>query len=340
MATIKDIAEACQVSKATVSRYINGSGYVSEAVGQRIAAKIEELNYIPSATARNLSNRKNNVIGVVIPEVSNPFFAEVFKGISQLADKHDLSIFYCDTDNDEQKELKALAMLRSYEIQGVILTPATGGMSRDTYSEDFVQGVKGLNVPVVLLDRDVAYENWDGVFINNYKGSYDLTECLLDQGHKDIAAITGDMSLTIGQERFRGYREAFEARGKTVNPSLVVQGDFSSETAYEGMLELLDGPLEFSAVYSSNNLTTLGILKALNERGLRIPEDIAFAGFDDIDILTTLNIHLTVVKRDNIAMGRQALELLLGRMNGTEDEAVKRIVMEPSIIRRGSEKSI
>jgi len=340
MATIKDIAEACQVSKATVSRYINGSGYVSAEVAKRLAAKIEEVNYVPSATARNLSTRKSKVIAVVIPEVSNPFFAEVFKGISQVAEQNDLSIFYCDTDNDADKELKALSMLRGYELQGLILTPAVGDIEDQSYNQTFMASVASLNVPVVLLDRDLTYGDWDGVFINNYKGAYELTSCLIEAGHTKIATITGDRKLMIGSERHRGYEEAMKDRGLAVDPSTVMEGDFSTETAYQAMKVLLEDHKEVTAVFSTNNLTSLGILKAVNEKGLRIPQHMALVAFDDIEILDILNFNLTVLKRDNIAMGQEAMKLLMKKIHQPDIIDASRLVLEPEIIIRGSEKKV
>lgn len=343
MATIKDIAEACNVSKATVSRYINKSGYVSEEASEIIAAKIEELNYVPSAVARNLTTKKSNVIGVVIPEVNNPFFAEIFKGISQVADQYDLSIFYCDTDNNADKELKALAMLRRYDIEGLILTPATGGLYNNAYSDEFVESVSILGVPVVLLDRDVPFVKWDGVFIDNFKGAYDSTRSLIDAGHHRIATISGDMELMIGRERFRGFKEAIEDSGMRVDPSLVFDGDFSTDTAYAQMNRILDCTPEITAVFSPNNLTTMGILKAVFERELKIPDDIAIVGFDDIELLKILNVNLTVASRDTNEMGREAMRLLISRIQdkGTRASSTpQRIVLEPNVIRRGSEAMV
>jgi LacI family transcriptional regulator len=340
MATIKDIAQACGVSKATVSRFINKSGYVSAEASELIAAKIEELDYVPSAAARNLTTKKSNVIAVVIPEVSNPFFAEIFKGISQEAEQHNLSIFYCDTDNDADKELKALAMLRSYEIQGLILTPATGGLYNDEYSDEFMNSVSLLDVPVILLDRDVQYADWDRVFIDNFKGAYEATRCLVEAGHKSIATITGDMNLMIGRERFRGFKEALEDGGMRVDPSLVYDGNFTSTRAYLQMNKIMDERPEVTAVFSPNNLSTMGILKAVSERGLRIPDDLAFTGFDDIEMLNILGVKLTVASRDTIGMGREAMRLLFSRIKGgvPEEGRAQRIIMNPRIIRRGSEE--
>lgn len=338
--TIKDIAKACDVSKTTVSRFLNNSGYVSKEVSDRITAKIEELNYVPSTTARSLSLQKSNVLGVIIPEVSNPFFGEVFKGISEIADDNDLSIFYCDTDNNRDKELKALATLRGHDICGVILTPATGGLVNGVEDEAFIKALENLNVPIVLLDRDVDYKSFDGVFIDNYKGAYESTKLLIQNGHTNIATICGDQKLFIGKERLRGYKAALNEEGILNNDSLIIEGDFSIQKGYEGTLQLLGQENKPTAIFSPNNLTTMGVLKALTELNLTFPEDIAVVGFDDIELLKMLNIDLTVVHRDTVEMGNKAMELLLSMIKNNHNETSQRIIIEPELIVRGSEKKV
>lgn len=337
--TIKDIAEACGVSKATVSRYLNSSGYVSKDVADRIKNKIEELNYIPSATARNLSLQESNVIGVVIPEVSNPFFGEVYKGISDIADDKGISIFYCDTNNDADKELFVLNTLRSHNISGLILTPATGGLLNQQKNEAFVEAVENLNVPVVLLDRDVEYVNWNGVFTDNFKGAYDATNELLKAGHTKVATISGDQRLHIGKERMMGYKKAIQDAGMKLEQKYIKVGDFSTKKGYQMMKELLNMSTPPTAVFSPNNLTTMGVLKAIREEGLTIPEDMAVVGFDDIELLDVLGIKLTAMKRDTVDMGREAMSLLLRLMNNDSDSVndSQRIIIDPELVLRGSE---
>ena len=179
-ATIRDIATACGVSKTTVSRFLNKSGYLSKEVAEKITAKIVELNYVPTSTARNLSLQKSNVIGVIVPEVNNPFFGQIFKGISQIADKEGISIIYCDTDNNRDKELRAFETLRGHNICGLIVTPATGGLVDGQVDDAFVKGLQAFDVPIVLLDRDVEELSWPGVFTDNIQGAYDSTKLLID----------------------------------------------------------------------------------------------------------------------------------------------------------------
>ena len=337
--TIRDIAKECNVSKTTVSRFINNSGYISKEVAERIEAKIKELNYVPSATARSLSLQKSNMIGVIIPEVSNPFFGEVFKGISQVADKNNLSVFYCDTDNNAVKEHKSLSNLRGHEIRGVILTPATGGLINGNPDDEFIKRVEDLKVPVVLLDRDVEHVHWNGVFIDNFKGAYNSTRLLIENGHTAIATIYGNQDLLIGKERLLGYKQALIDSGLDVIESNIYEGDFSTEQAYKQMMKIIEENSKVSAVFSPNNLTTMGIFKALTKKKMRVPEDIAVVGFDDVELLNMLDIHLSAIQRDPRAMGEAAMELLLKRMDNPSMK-VEKIVMEPTLITRGSERKV
>lgn len=337
--TIKDIADACHVSKATVSRYLNSSGYVSQEVAERIAAKIEALNYVPSETARSLSTKNSNVIGVVIPEISNPFFAEIFKGISDVAEGQDMNILFCDTDNQPDKEMKALIMLRTYHVKGMIITPASGGLKDPAYEKQFINSVKLLNAPIVLLDRGVEFTEWDGVFTDNIKGAYGCTKLLIENGHTQIGTITGNLDLPIGQDRLRGYKNALVDAGLAVDETLIFEGDFSTEKAYQLTKVMMQSEERPTALFSPNNLTTIGILQALIEDSYRIPDDISLVGFDDIELLRTLNVKLSVAQRDPIDMGRQVMKLLLARMVHTgEKKLPQRIIIEPKLIARGSEK--
>lgn len=339
--TIKDIASACGVSKATVSRFLNQSGYVSAEASEKIKAKVEELNYVPSETARSLSTKNSNVIGVVIPEVSNPFFAEIFKGISRIADIRKFNILYCDTDNDVSKELKTLSMLRTYNVAGLIITPASNCSVIDTYEKDFISAVNRLNIPVLLLDRDIESANLDGVFTDNYIGAFDCTKLLLNSGHKKVATITGDTNFLIGRQRYKGYLDAISDSGLKVDKKYIYKGDFTTDTAYEITKKIMSGDSRPTGIFSPNNLTTIGILKALFESGYRVPDDISLVSFDNIDLLTTLNIKLSVVQRDPEDMGRIAMELLMEKIEGLEiHNKNTKIIIEPKVILRGSEKLV
>lgn len=335
--TIKDIAAACEVSKATVSRYLNGSGYVSKEASDKIKATIEEMNYVPSQTARSLSTRKSKVIGVVVPEANNPFFGEVFKGISDVADQQDLSIIYVDTSNDKDKEFKALAMLRTYDICGLIIT-VSGHDDEASYMDRLTKLINELNVPVVFFDRRIEGISWPGVYADNVGGAYQGTKLLIDSGHRNIATICGNQSYLLGKNRQDGFIRAIDEAGISTDEVTIMEGDFTKELAYKKTLELIGLPKRPTAIFSPNNLTTIGIVKALYENGLKIPEDMALVGFDDIELFNDLQMPITTLKRDTVKLGEACMDLLNIQMSGKEEEIMSDVIVHPKLIIRGSEK--
>lgn len=344
--TIKDIANECQVSKATVSRYLNGSGYVSIEVADRIKKSIEEMNYVPSATARSLSTQKSNVVGIVTPESNNLFFAEVFKGMSEVAEECGLSVIYINTYNNKDTEMKALNSLRTNDICGLIITPINGGKENETYIKNLKQAIDILNVPVVVFDREIEGSNWYGVYSDNEEGAYKCTKLLIDKGHKNIATITGDMNLKLGQLRHKGFLKAIHECNDIVDKPIILKGDFTTETAYIQTLKLLTQNRKLTAIFSPNNQTTIGILKAMFEQNLKVPEDIGVVGFDDIQILNDLHIPISVLKRNTFKMGKICMELLHELcIEDSKDQKwiaaageKKTIIVESELIIRGSEE--
>ncbi|MEL7656908.1 MAG: LacI family DNA-binding transcriptional regulator, partial [Bacillota bacterium] len=237
--TIKDIAKYAGVSKSTVSRVINNSGYVSAITKKKVNEVIADNFFRPSAIARNLSTKDCNYIGVVIPEAHTSFFAEVVSGISEIADKNGYVIMYCDTNNDEEKEERALLLLRDQGIKGLILTPA-----RDNYSPDKSKHIKQLigkiNVPVVFVDRKLEKtQMWDGVYIDHFNCAYIATQSLIEDGYKNIAIITPNLNLNIGAERLRGYIQALTDNGITIRDEYIFKGDWSNETSYNSTKQIL-----------------------------------------------------------------------------------------------------
>lgn len=338
--TIDDIAKKAKVSKATVSRVINNSGYVGDTTRERVEKVIKENNYVPSVHARSLSKQDSDVIGVVVPEAENPFFGEVLTGISEIAEKNGLAILYCNTGKSEAREKRALKMLRQQRIKGLIITPTTEGKYSDGYAQDFKNLIDDLRVPVILLDRDVD-PSWSGVFTDSYRGAYICTKLLIDSGHKKIGIVTGDLTLGIAKKRLEGYKGAMNDAKLPIQDKYIYEGDFEEYKAYEVTKELLQDSDKPTALVTSNNLTTIGTIKAILEAGLKIPDDIALVGFDDIKMIEFMNLHITVAERKTIQMGHEAMELLLqiisDRNSHTKQNKITRIVIVPEIIKRGSE---
>lgn len=315
--TINDIAKKAGVSRSTVSRVLNNSGYVSEKTRKAVEKVIKEYEYLPSTAARNLSRKDSNTIGVVIPEADNEFFSEILKGISQVVDEHQMTLIFCDTDNNTEKQEKALNMLKGQRVKGLILTPVND-YSDEESARRLRKQLDSLGVPIVLLDRPVEHSHWDGVYFDNYGSAYAATEILIKNGHRSIGIITGDLNIKIGRERFRGYLEAMRDYNMPIREEYILEGNFTQEVAYQLMRESIEKNILPDAMVTCNNRTTLGFLRAINEFNIRLGRDIATIGIDRIQTLELLNYNFSYVGRDTIEMGRVAMHKLLDRFKNRE----------------------
>ena len=335
MVTIQDIAEIAGVSKATVSRVINRTGYVNEKTRERVQAVIDQYHYSPSASAVNLSRRETNTIGVIVPEIANTFFGELLHGIGEVIDQTDFTSFYFDSDNNSDKEERAILALEQQRVRGLLITPAQdsdAAVNRRLYSY-----LERLNVPTVVVDRDFPGSKWDGVFFENYQSGYCAAEALIAAGNRTLGMITGDLRLKIARERYEGFLQAAQDGGCPVSEQHIYQGDFTIEGAYAAAKRMLESDDRPQAVLTSNNLTSLGFLKAVTEKGMQIGRDIAVIGIDHIPELDILNYGFSWVARDTVQMGRLAMQVLLERMQNPDKQ--RQICMIPHrLILKGSEK--
>jgi LacI family transcriptional regulator len=337
--TIRDIAREAKVSSATVSRVLNNSGYVKKETRDKIINTIEKMDYVPSAIARSLSNMETNTIGVVVPDIQNPFFGEVIKGISSIADQHNLKILLCDTDeNYHDKEIKHLAMLKEQRIRGLIITPTS---EENELNSEFLKSLENLGIPIVLLDRDVKYSNFDGVFIDNIGGAFAATNALIQEGHVRIAHIAGPITSLPGRDRLEGYRKAYLVNNVPFDDQLVFYGDFKQRSGYELTKQILKLAEKPSAIFVANNLMTMGCVKALREAHLNIPDNIALIGFDEVEAFSILGLNISYVSRPTVEMGQAAMDILLGKLNiKNAFLPTRRITLPTRLILEGSEKLV
>lgn len=337
-ATINDIARTAGVSRTTVSRVLNDSGYVKEETREKILKAIQELNYTPSAIARSLSTNRTNTIGVIVPEINNPFFGEIIKGISQVADEHNLNIILFNTDDTRDKELKALKILKEQRIQGIIITPT---YPEDKFNREYLNTLKSLNIPVVLMDGHVEYSNFSGVFIDHIKGAFDGTMALIEEGHSKIAIITGDMNSRPARDRLTGYKNALVLNHISVNKRYIFHGNYKHESAYRITKQILDMEDRPTAIFVMSNMMILGCMKAIYEENVNVPGDIAIMGFDKIDALNIVGMNISFINGPTIEMGRTGMELLIDNLykKGGNKE-LKRITLLPKLVLKGSEKYI
>lgn len=335
--TISDIAKKAKVSPATVSRVLNNSGYVKEDTKKRIQDAIREMNYTPSAIARSLSKSETNTIGVIVPDITNSYFGEIIKGISEIAEKNNLNIILFNTDNYLEKEIRALNVLKEQRIKGIIMTP---GFGEEKLNDNYIKTISNLNIPIVLVSADIKFTNLNGVFVDNIKGGFEATQLLIKEGHTKVGIITGLLSAGPSSDRLIGYKKALEMNNIAINDKYIFNGEFKLDKAYEltkTILEERDSP---TALVVCSNMMTIGVIKAVNEKNKTIPNDLAIVGFNKIDFFDMVGLNITYLEDCPIELGRSAMKMLCEIVinSNYKNNEIKRLIIAPKIVVRGSEK--
>lgn len=326
--TIKRVADRAGVSIATVSRVFADPQAVSEALRQRVLEAARALNYRPSRAARALRVGTSQAVGVVIPDLENPFFTAVVRGIEVVLQAAGYTLLLANSDEDAARERNVLETLRADGVAGIIFVPINA--ARDAYREVLAPPLK-----VVAVDRSPANLRPDLVTVENVEGTRIGVEHLFAMGHKDVALLGGPPQHSTAKERERGYHDALRAAGRAIRPDLVRYGDFREEGGYDGMRALLALARRPTAVFVANNLMTLGAFRALHEAGVRIPDEMALVGFDDMPWATSLNPPLTAVSQPSQEIGSSAADLLLDRL-ARPDRATRHLILETTLVVRAS----
>ncbi len=334
-ANIYEIAVEAGVSIATVSRVMNQSAAVSEKSRQKVMAAVEKLNYVPNGTARNLSTSSSNLVGVVVPDINNPFFSSLLQGVTRAADEKGLHVFLFSTDENTEREHQVLTTMREHRMCGIIIAPVS---ERDERSLQQLTNFEARGIPVVLLDREIGTDQFDSVVTDDEDGVYRAVSTLIREGHRRIAIITGPEASRPGRERAKGYFRAMREFDVPIPPEYVREGDFKADRAWGEALALMSLPEPPTAILSSNNMTTFGCMRAFSQLGLKVGRDIALISFDDIDALKWLNYDISVVNRDVPFMGEHAMRLLMRRIESDSAEQRTRVVLPTELILRGSER--
>lgn len=332
--TIIDVANKAKVSTATVSRVLNDSKSVKEDTRLKVLKAIDELDYTPNAIARTLSKNESELIGVVIPDINNPFFGEVIKGVTNVTEKNNLNIILANTQENLDIEKKYLNILKNHMLKGLIITPTSDTNDINNIHLNFLEN---LGVKIVLVDRGVKYSNFSSVLINNYNGGYKATKLLIDNGHKNIAIISGNEKSIPGRERLQGYIDALSDNGINIKNENIYIGNFTKEGGYECTNQILRQKDRPTAIFVTNNMMTLGSLKSIIEHNLKISEDICIIGFDKNEILDDLGLSITHVSRPMLKMGEIATEILIREIS-SDNSLKENIVLEPKIVLNGTEK--
>lgn len=315
---MNEVAKRAGVSIATVSRVLNNSQSVNEETRMRILKAIRELNYQPSRVAKRLRSKSgsSNLLGVLVPDIRNPFYVDVLMGIEDVAYRNNYAIIMCNFGQDEKKEAMYLDILESEAIDGLIAAPAN---EQDQRLKKMVRN----GLPVVCVDRGLHESNVDLVWVDNEAGAFAAVDHLLKTGYRRIAHIGGLPSIPSSVLRERGYRKALQAHQLEVDPELIRFGNSGYESGVCLSADLLRLPNPPDALFTGNNLITLGALETIHAMKLRIPGDIAVIGFDDMYWANSLNPALSAVRQPAYEIGKRAGELLIQRISDPGRPAIQ-----------------
>lgn len=328
--TIKDIASELNVSYATVSRALNDKEGVKAETRLRVMEVAKDLNYRPNAIARGLVNRKTHTLGLIIPDITNPFYPEVARGVEDAAQEQGYSVFLCNTNWERKKENHYLNLLAEKRVDGIIIAP----VAKETPSLERLIG----SLPCVYVGRSPREAGAEFITIDNERGGYLATEHLLKTGRAPVGFIGAPEDSNTLEERLRGYWKALAEYGEKIDERIILFGDFRRESGYNLVKKMMAERVRPRGVFGENDLLAIGALQGARELGLRIPGDLAVVGFDDIPIAGFPEIQLTTIGQPKYEMGRLAVEMLFDITGEKEMEAGKsrRIVLEPVLIIRGT----
>jgi LacI family transcriptional regulator len=329
-ATLHEVGVRAGVSAMTVSRVVNGRGGVDSETRRRVEEAIQALDYVPNRIARGLLSQKTQTIGLIVPDVVNPFFAPVVRGAESAARKAGYRVLLCNSEGDLRLEREYIEDLVAHRVEGLMLAPAS-----DRSRSNILSLLRG-GFPLVLIDRALPDADCDLIVSDNANGARRLIEHLIGIGHKEIAHVTDAEDTSTGRERLRGYRDALDAAGIPFQAELVVRTTVDRIGGYRAAQEILARDRLPTAIFAVNNMTAVGTMEALRERGLSVPKDMGLVCFDDVEHLAILSPILTVVDQPAETFGSLGAQLLLERVTGKAGSRSRRIILQTDLIVRES----
>lgn len=324
--TIREVADAAGVSRSTASRALSGNGYAAPEVRDRVRAVAKELGYVVDATARSLKQGTSRSVGLLVSDLRNVFYAELASGIGREARIHGRTVVLVDLRGKSADELEAAETLVGSRVSGVIATPVSARLS---------EYLGRIGVPLIEVDRRFDPDATDAVVVDNRAAARDTTERLIAAGHRRIALLIDETEWTTGEERLRGYHDALAAHRIRSDGSLIVQAGWDPVEAAAAARRLLSRPDRPTAVFAANNVLTEGTWRALTELGLRVPDDVSIAGFDDAPWMSMVAPGVSTRMQDPGALGANALRALLERIE-SPDAPVRTLVVPTTFLDRGS----
>ena len=317
---IYDVAQEARVSVFTVSAVINKKEHVGTVLRRRVEAAIAKLDYRPNSLAQSLAKERTHTIGIVVPDISNPFFPLLVRGAEDAAQKGGYSILLCNSDGRPEKEELYLELLLSKRVDGILLTKAAGELT-----PRMRRIIAERKIPSVLMMRTYPSLTLDAVITDDLKGSFEAVSHLARIGHRRIALVGGPLKVSNGRARWQGFRKALRASHLKYDPELVYEGDYHIESGRRAALSILTHRPD--AVFVANYMMTVGFLQASQEMGMRCPEDFGLVTLDDYPWLSLFKPPLTAVELPKYEVGAAATEILLGRIAGNKTQGVTRKIM-------------
>ncbi len=332
MANIRDVAKHAGVSIATVSTALNGTGPVSEKTMRRIWEAVEAVGYAPNGIARSLRLGRSRLLGLIVSEITNPFFGALTLAVEKAARAQGYAVIVCNSNEDEARELELLELLKVQRVAGILVAPSGQGVKyRDSLSRD-------AGAPLLTIDRQIEGLERDFVGLDNRAAGRMITDYILRLGHRRIAFIGGRMGVSTSDLRFEGFCDALAAAGLQADPALCLRADFRGDAAYTVAQPLLAMAERPTAIVAANNVMALGALQAIGDLGFRCPQDVSVAGIDDFPWSTALRPRLTTVAQPIEEIGQAAVEMLLDQLTegGAPAATGRSRIFQPTLIARDS----
>jgi len=325
--TLRDVARKAGVSKSTVSRVLNGSGYVSQETRQRVMETLQALDFQPNTVARSLVQGKTRTIALIVPSINTPFFAELARRAEDVAYRRGYAVMVCNTDEDPEREAVYLRLVQQKQVDGVIVCPA-----RTT--SRLLRSLARNRLPIVFVDRTMANVHADTVTTDNAEGAFAAVKHLLSRGHRRIGIVSGPQEIPVMRERLAGWKRALLEEGIEPDAGLIWSGAPTEETGKQAVRHFLALKPPPTAIFTSCCPLTLGVLSALRQQGIRIPQNMALVGFDDFEAASLLDPPLTVVAQPIPTIATVATKLLLERVEGRNDHPAHLVVKTNLVIRK------
>lgn len=331
--TIKDIAKYAGVSTATVSMIVNKNDErISSQTRDKVLKVIEEYGYVPNRVASSLVTKKTNTIGLIIPDIVNPFFPEVARGVEDKANDEGYTVILCNSDNVLSKEDAYIEMLQEKMVDGIIFTAS----SRRTTVSSALENVK---VPVITVDRSIPNLKKQGkIAVNNELGANDCVKYMIEKGYRKIYHISGPLTSKTARDRYNGYIHAHKENGISLLPHHLYEGEYTSDWGNEAVDALLKDGHEFDSLFCGNDMIAVGAMKGLKRHGLSVPRDIGVAGFDDVQIAQMVTPELTTVRQPKYDMGYKAADMLFKMINNEQNDQSEYLLSTEMIIRNSTRK--